>query len=207
MKCRANNMVVKKLINGNTEISLEITDKENRLISQINAHRELLSSELEVVIDKYRKRRSLGHNRLFWDMCNYLADHINDPLITADDIYKDLISRYGVSTIYPVPDEILKMTIDAWESRGDGWLTQIQRKSKLEGDFTNVKFWFGSSIYDSKQFWKLVEGLKAKCREWNLDISVYDQQMQASLTALEEQEKIYEEKLKKEEEQSGNYKR
>lgn len=199
MKCKANNMVVKKLINGNTEISLEIHDKENRLISQINADRGLLTSELEVVIDKYKKRRSLSHNRLFWDMCNYLADQINDPLITADTIYKGLISEYGVSTIYPVSDDILQMTIDAWESRGDGWLTQIQRKSKLEGDYTNVKFWFGSSIYDSKQFWRLVEGLKEECREWNLDISFYDQQMQASLAALEKQEKKYKKDHKKEE--------
>lgn len=191
MKCKANSMVVKKLINGNTEISLEITDKENRLISQINAHRELLSSELEVVIYKYRKKRSLGHNRLFWDMCNYLADHINEPLITADIIYKDLVRNYGVSTIYPVSDDMLDMIIKDWESRGDGWLTRKLRKSHLDGNFTNVKFWFGSSIYNSKQFWRLVEGLKSMCVDEKLDISHYDQQMQLSLKNLEEKEKRY----------------
>lgn len=196
MKFKANSITLKKLINGNTEVALEVNDKNNTLISQINAHKELLSSELDISVDKSRKKRSIEHNRLFWDMCNYLAEHINDPLITANEIYRDLIAEYGVSTIYPVPDEILEMTIRVWEERGDGWLTQILRKSKLEGNYTNVKFYFGSSVYNSKQFWNLVEGLKAKCKEFNLDISIYDQQMQASLAEME----------KKEKNNSGNYK-
>ena len=85
------------------------------------------------------------------------------------------------------------MIIKDWESRGDGWQTQILKKSKLEGNYTNVKFWFGSSIYDSKQFWKLVEGLKELCRENNLDISVYDQQIQFAIKQMEkkEKEKLY----------------
>ena len=121
-------------------------------------------------------------------MCGYLAEHINDPLITAYTIYRELIREYGVSTIYPVEDELLEMIIKDWENRGDGWLTQKQRKSKLDGNYTNVKFWFGSSIYDSKKFWKLVEGLKQMCRDNDLDISHYDREMQAAIQALEEKE-------------------
>lgn len=202
MKFKSNSLVLKKLINGNTEITLEVNDKNNRLISQINAHKELFNTELDVSVDKSRKRRSIEHNRLFWDMCNYLAEHINDPLITANEIYRNLIAEYGVATIYPVPDEILDMTIRVWEERGEGWLTQTLRKSKLEGNYTNVKFYFGSSVYNSKQFWKLVEGLKAKCNEFGLDISMYDQQMQASLAEMERKEKA---KLEKERNDDGNY--
>ena len=105
-----------------------------------------------------------------------------------------MIAEYGVSTIYPVPDEILEMTIGVWEERGEGWLTQTLRKSKLEGNYTNVKFYFGSSVYNSKQFWKLVEGLKSKCKEFDLDVSMYDKQMQASLAEMEKREKAEKEK-------------
>ena len=194
MKFKSNSIVLKKLINGNTEVTLEVNDKNNALISQINAHKELFNTELDVSVDKSRKRRSIEHNRLFWDMCNYLAEHINDPLITANEIYRNLIAEYGVSTIYPVPDEILEMTIRVWEERGEGWLTQTLRKSKLEGNYTNVKFYFGSSVYNSKQFWKLVEGLKSKCKEFDLDVSMYDKQMQASLAEMEKREKAEKEK-------------
>ena len=188
MKFKADKLELKKLINGNTEISLEIEDKKNQLISQLNTQKQGFSSGIEVVIDKWRNKRSLGHNRLFWDMCGYLAEHINDPLITAYTIYRELIKEYGVSTIYPVDDEILEMVVKDWENRGDGWLTQKQRKSKLDGNHTNVKFWFGSSIYDSKKFYRLVEGLKQMCRDNDLDISHYDREMQAAIQALEEKE-------------------
>lgn len=189
MKFKAKKLEVKKLYNGNTEFSLEVEDKQNRLISQINDHKQLLNSEVEVAIDKYRKKRSGGHNRLFWDMCGELADHINDPLITQYTIYRDLIREFGVSTIYPVEDELLELVVKDWENRGDGWLTKIQRKSKIDDTRTVVKFWFGSSIYNSKQFWKIVEGLKALCKEHNLDISHYDQPMQLALNEFEQKEK------------------
>lgn len=194
MKFKGKNLNAKKLLNGNIEFSIEVEDKQNRLISQLNAQKQLFNSELEVLIDKWRNKRSGGHNRLFWDMCGYLSDHINDPTITQLTIYRELIKEYGVSTIYPVEDGLLDLVIRDWENRGDGWLTQKQRKSNLDGNYTNVKFWFGSSIYDSKQFWKIVEGLKITCRDNGLDISHYDQQMQSCIQEMEEKEKIEKEK-------------
>lgn len=194
MKLKAKNLDVKKLMNGNTEITFEVEDKQNRLISQIGSYKQLFNSDLEIAIDKWRNKRSGGHNRLFWDMCGELADHINDPTITQMTIYRQLIRDYGVSTIIPVEDELLDLVIKEWENRGDGWLTQILRKSRLEGNRTNVKFWFGSSIYNSKQFWKIVEGLKLECRDNGLDVSHYDQPMQAALREMEEKEKMKKEK-------------
>lgn len=194
MKFKANKLDAKKLLSGNTEILLEVEDKQNSLISQLFEQKQLFDSVLIVSIDKFRNKRSLNHNRLFWDMCNYLADYINDPLITANTIYQELIRDFGVSTIYPVEDELLELIIKDWENRGDGWLTQIQRKSKIDENRTNVKFWFGSSIYDSKQFWRLVEGLKAKCRDEKLDISHYDQQLKAIVKEMEEKEELLKQK-------------
>ena len=200
MKFKANKIDAKKLLNGNTEILLEVDDKQNALISQLFEQKQLFNSVLIVSVDKFRNKRSLNHNRLFWDMCNYLADHINDPLITAYTIYQDLIRDFGVSTIYPVEDELLELIVKDWENRGDGWLTQVQRKSRIDEHRTNVKFWFGSSIYDSKQFWRLVEGLKARCRDENLDISCYDQQLQLAIKQMEEKEEL----LKQKELQKGD---
>lgn len=196
MKLKASKMELKKLLNGNTEIVLEIEDKQSKFANEINAKKWSKDTQLDVSIDKWYNKRSGGHNRLFWDMCGYLADNINDPLITAYGIYRALIKEYGVSTIYPVEDEMLDMIIKDWESRGDGWLTQVQRKSKLDDKYTVVKFWFGSSVYNSKMFWKLVEGLKQMCRENDVDISHYDTQLQASINALEQAEIAYENKQK-----------
>lgn len=188
MQVRAKNLDIKRLINGNTELTFEVEDKSGNIAKNLTNQSKLLNSELELNIDKYSPKRSLNHNRLFWDMCNELSNHINDPVITANEIYKSLIVEYGVSIIEPIADDILEFAIKAWESRGEGWLTQVLRKSNLDGNFTNVKFWFGSSIYNSKMFWKLVEGLKILCKENDFDISHYDQRLQASIKALEEQE-------------------
>ena len=185
MKFKANNIELKKLMNGDTEIVLTCRDTRNTLISELNAQKQRISGDIEVSLDKWKNKRSLNHNALCWDMCTELSNHINDPLITPYTIYKDLIKEYGISTIYPVADDMLDMVIKDWENRGEGWLTMKLRKSKIDGNFTNVKFWFGSSVYNSKQFWKLVEGLKAMCRDNDLDISQYDQQMQFAIQQLE----------------------
>lgn len=185
MKFKAINIELKKLMNGDTEIVLTCRDTRNTLISELNAQKQRISGDIEVSLDKWKNKRSLNHNALFWDMCTELSNHINDPLITPYTIYKDLIKEYGISTIYPVADDMLDMVIKDWENRGEGWLTMKLRKSKVDGNFTNVKFWFGSSVYNSKQFWKLVEGLKAMCRDNDLDISQYDQQMQFAIQQLE----------------------
>ncbi len=116
MKFKAQKLEIKKLLDGNTEIVLEVDDKQDIVSTQIKS---LVRDELEVDITKWRKRRSLNHNRLFWDMCNHLAKSINDPLITANSIYKSLIIEYGVSTIYPVEDSMLDMIIQDWENRGE----------------------------------------------------------------------------------------
>ncbi|MGN0961794.1 MAG: hypothetical protein ACI4PF_06340 [Christensenellales bacterium] len=192
MKFRANKLELKKLFNGNTEIVIQIEDKNNKIANQISSKKELLKSDLEVSIDKWRNRRSGGHNRLFWDMCEYLSGCINDPLISPYIIYRQLIREYGVSTIYPVEDELLDMVVRDWENRGDGWITQIQRKSKIDENRTVVKFWYGSSIYNSKQFWKLVEGLKQMCKENDVNISHYDKQLQVTMMAFEDEEKAFE---------------
>lgn len=194
MKFKANKLDAKKLLNGNTEIVLEVEDKKNALISELFDKKQLLSSELAVSIDKWRNKRSLGHNALFWDMCSYLAEHINDPLITAYTIYRELIREYGVSTIYPVDNEILEMVIKDWENRGDGWLTLKLGINSEDEKCTDVKFWFGSSIYDSKKFWRLVEGLKAMCRDEKLDISHYDKQLQLLIQDMEAKEAKLKEK-------------
>ena len=189
MKFKANKIDLKKLLNGQTEIVLTCEDTKNTLISELNTHIKHFSGELEVSIEKWRNKRSNNHNALFWDMCTYYADSTNDITITANTVYKSIISEYGVSTIYPVQDEILDMVIKDWENRGEGWLTLKLRKSNLDGNYTNVKFWFGSSIYNSKQFWKLVEGLKQECRNVGLDISHYDAALRTSIQAMEEKEK------------------
>lgn len=193
MKFKAKKLDAKKLMNGNTELTFEIEDKNNALIGQIYGQKQFLESELEVGIEKYRKKRSSGHNRLFWDMCGELAKHINDPTITQYTIYREIIKEYGESVISPIKDDMLDMVIRAWEGKGDGWLTQKLQKSKLEGDYTNVKFWFGSSIYNSKQFWRVVEGLKLMCADHNLDISCYDQPMQEAIKEMERKESIQKE--------------
>lgn len=191
MKLKAKNLDIKKLMNGNTELTVEVDDKQNKLISQINDHKQLFNSELELSIDKWRNKRSGGHNRLFWDMCGELASHINDPSITQYEIYRNLVREYGVSTIFPVQDDILEMVIKDWNNRGDGWQTLVLRKSNLDGNYTNVKFWYGSSIYNSKQFWRLVEGLKQECMDNGLDISMYDQPLQLAIKEMEEKELSY----------------
>ena len=193
MKIKATSFEILNGING-TKLLLEVDKGSFKAVMKMQENKTL-SGDLEVKVEKYREKRSLNHNKLFWDMCNYLAEHINE--ITATEIYKQLIRDFGIATIIPIADDILEMTINAWQEKGEGWQTEMLRKSKLDGNYTNVKFWFGSSVYNSKQFYKLVEGLKQECLQYDLDISFYDKQMQSAMEELKKKESAYEIKTNK----------
>lgn len=188
MQIVANSLEIKKLFNGNTELTFEVEDRKSKIAENLGNCQKLKDGKLEVSIEKFYPKRSLNQNKLFWAICEELSEHINDTCITAQEIYRGLIREYGVSTIMPVEDDILNFVLKAWEGRGDGWIAEPLRKSKLDGNYTAVKFWFGSSIYNSKMFSKLVEGLKITCKDNGLDISHYDERLQALIKSIEEKE-------------------
>ncbi len=115
---------------------------------------------LDIEAKKHRNRRSLDANAYCWTLLGKLSEKMN---IKAVDIYKMEIKDIGVYEVLPIKDAAIEKFIQAWQKNGIGWICEIIGKSKIEG-YTNVKAYYGSSTYDTKEMSRLIDSIVYDCK-------------------------------------------
>ncbi len=120
---------------------------------------------LKVDIKQYRKKRSLDANAYCWILSQKIAEKIGN---TKEFVYKQAIKQVGQFEIVPIKDEAVERWIEAWESKGLGWQSEIMRDSKLEG-YTNTINYYGSSVYNTKEMSLLLEEIVTQAKELGID--------------------------------------
>lgn len=120
-------------------------------------HLENLSGEYVIEIKKHRQKRSLNANALFWKICNSIADILE---ASYDDIYLQLLDRYGVKkyiVVKPEAVEDMKKMFRAVEEMGGVY---VEGKKGVQLCCT-----IGSSKYNTKQMSRLIKGAIDESRE------------------------------------------
>lgn len=104
--------------------------------------------DLDITIEKHRKKRSNDANAYCWKLLQEIADRIGS---TKEDVYREAIRAKGQFEVIPIRNEAVDKFVKAWSKNGLGWVCELSgRKSKLEG-YTNVFAYYGSSTFDTKQ--------------------------------------------------------
>ena len=121
---------------------------------------DALRPEREYTAKITRKGRSLDANAYYWAMVNRLADHYSLP---PDEIYREQIRMIGgaydvVCVKVSAADKLCR----EWAHNGIGWMAD-PFPSKLDG-MTNVRLWYGSSTYDTRQMSMLIDQVVADCK-------------------------------------------
>lgn len=107
----------------------------------------------DVEIKEHRERRSLDSNAYAWVLIGKLAEAVNLP---PDEIYRHYIKDIGGNyDVVCVRSEAAETFRKAWEANGIGWQTDVM-PSKING-CTNVRCFYGSSTYDTKQMSRLID--------------------------------------------------
>ena len=115
---------------------------------------EFKGKPLSVEIKPYKERRSLNANAFLWATIGDIAEVTH---VEKTDIYKSLIKEIGGNyEVLPVKTERVGKWVEIWESKGLGWVCDIDRASKLRG-YTNVITYYGSSVYDTAQMSRLID--------------------------------------------------
>lgn len=121
--------------------------------------------EYKLEIKEFKQKRSLNANSYAWTLIDKLAEKLRMP---KTDIYKSYIKEIGGnSDIVCCLDRAVSDLCQAWQGRGIGWLTETE-PSKLEG-CTNVRLYYGSSVYDTAQMSRLIELIVADCKENDIE--------------------------------------
>ena len=150
------------------EMEVVITTKRTQQnIQEVIKNKEIVEKGkiLNIEIKQHRKRRSLDANAYCWVLAQKIAEVIGN---TKEYVYKEIIKRVGQFEIVPIKDEALDRWIEAWESKGLGWQSEVMRDSKIEG-YTNTINYYGSSVYNTKEMSLLLEEIVTQAKELGID--------------------------------------
>ena len=133
---------------------------------------KLKDEQIDVTIKKYRERRSLTSNGYLWVLIGKIAEAITPPL-NKDEVYIEMLKRYGQGGIVSVQkdkaDDVLR-AFDYYVPKGEG---------KVNGkEFVHMMVYVGSSKYDSKEMYLLIQGVASEAQELGIETLTPSELMQ-----------------------------
>jgi hypothetical protein len=145
MKGKINGVMYSQIKNA-TLVEIEI-DGNRR--DEVNGLKE---KPVEIILKKYRQKRSLDANSYYWVLVGKLAYKVG---IKRSEIYRSHIKDMGGNfTVVCVQEKAADTFCRIWESQGLGWVT-VEMPSKIAG-CVNIMAYYGSSVYDKEQMSKLI---------------------------------------------------
>lgn len=141
-------------------------------IINVNQAKEFLNSMKEklhiAIVKVFRNKRSLDANAYLWVLLQKMAENLGNT--TKDELYLQVLERYGVFTHVIVKPEVVDRTVNEW------------RTSKVLGEVTvngkkgvQIQCYFGSSTYDTKEMSRLIDGVVSECKELNIQTLTPDE--------------------------------
>lgn len=135
---------------------------------------DLHETEVEVVVKKYRQKRSLDANGLYWASLTQLARVLR---VSNNRLHNMMIRQYGqpdlfggkvVYTMLPDTDETEEKAIES-----ESYHIKPTSKVKHGSDGVNYRAYMlmrGSSTYNTEEFSRLLDGLLEACEDMGIHI-------------------------------------
>lgn len=141
-----------------------LVDVESELADEEMQNLLSASRPWRLNIKAWRNKRSLDANAMMWALIGEIAKAVGGD---KDEIYLDMLQKYGVSTI-----------LTAETPQAAEMLTRVYKLCRVLGKVVvngktgiQVLCFVGSSQYDSAEMAALIDGVLRECAE--LDIGVY----------------------------------
>ncbi len=168
MKATANNAIL-RFVGSNpsggfgSEIILTLTDDRQQVMREFDEVNQTIEKGklLSVEIKPYRQKRSLNANAYLWVMLDKLAVALNT---TKDELYIEMLDRYGVFTHLIVKPEAVERVKSEWRtSRELGEIT-INNKTGVQ-----LQVYYGSSSYSVAEMARLIDGVVSECQDIGIE--------------------------------------
>ena len=129
----------------------------------ISKEKEIISrgKALAVEIKQHRRRRSLDANGMLWAILQQMADALHT---TKDELYLQVLERYGVFTHIVVKPQVVDKVKREWRTVRELGEVTINGKSGIQ-----LQCYFGSSTYDSKEFSVLLNGVLSEAADMGIE--------------------------------------
>lgn len=164
---RIKRLNVKKTWEGFPLLEITLPKGEYKHIEPFLSLKDTDLQEYELSISKRRQMRSLDANAYCWVLCHKLAEVLGS---TDEEIYICMVHEYGVSEIVPIKDNEVDEKIEFYSRQGLGDHAFDMGKCKGLKGFHNIKRYYGSSGYTSKQMARLIDGLVYEAKEQGIEV-------------------------------------
>ena len=121
----------------------------------------LIDTDLDIEIKKHREKRSLDANAALWKMLSMMADALHT---SKDELYIEMLSRYGVFTHIVVKPSVVERVKQEWRTVRELGEVTINGKTGVQ-----LQCYFGSSTYDTKEFSTLLNGVIDEAKALGID--------------------------------------
>lgn len=137
---------------GKANLTLSINEEH----AAKNLFDELHEAEkLSIKIDKYREKRSLDANNYAWKLLTEIGNVLR---ANKEDVYLEMLKRYGQSEIFSVLSHIpFGEYVKYYEEAGESTLN-----GKL---FKHYKVYKGSSEFDTREMSIFIDGIVSEAEE------------------------------------------
>lgn len=115
-------------------------------------------------LKEYRQARSMNANRYLWALCEQLSEKLG---IDKEDIYRRAVKESGLSQDLELPNKALPTMQKAWENQGIGWFSK--KVDGIDENTSLIRFYYGSSCYNSKQMARLLDNIVQECHAQEID--------------------------------------
>lgn len=123
----------------------------------------LRECEVDVEVRKHRERRSLDANAYAWLLIGKIAEAIKPPL-PKDDVYMMMLRRYGQSGTVCVLTKAVEDFRRAYK-----YTDVISQRGKGEDSVTYIRYYIGTSEYDTREMSLFIDGVVEEARQLGID--------------------------------------
>lgn len=147
------------------DISLDYKTRKPKLTLLLNENVNIEEvqnvDKLSIELKKFRNKRSLDANSYMWVLLQEMADILNT---TKDELYIEVLGRYGVFTHMVVKQNVVDRVKEEWRLCKELGEVTINGKMGIQ-----LQCYFGSSTYDSKEMSVLINRVVNECKELGID--------------------------------------
>ena len=126
--------------------------------------RELKTDQIvDLSVKTKRPKRTLTQNSYFWELLSKLAPVLKTSRM---ELYHKYVRESGIFSDIPIPRGQAQFFIEAWSSKGYGWLAEETERLR---DVSIYRFYKGSSVYTTEQMAQLLDSVIEDCKELDIE--------------------------------------
>ena len=145
--------------------------RKQRLTLELDAdfreeYDKLHDKPVEIIIKRYREKRSLDANAYLWALIGKIADALRE---SKEEIYFDMLKRYGQGGAVSVEQKC------AEDFKRSYKYNDFLGSSTLNGKtFQHFRFWVGSSEYNTEEMSILIDGVVREAKNLGIETMAPD---------------------------------